>query len=122
MLDRLTQYFSALIFLIALAVVYTNALSPLMTAPNVELIALRKSPERSGDDSLNDLFAEGAWQRGSCKRLQTSHGVLLFENWEQTDDAHWKLWPITVVIGRGMGNDDEEDPVIVEAPEGAELK
>ncbi|TWU48796.1 hypothetical protein Poly51_47000 [Rubripirellula tenax] len=122
MLDRLTHYFSALIFLVASAVIYSNALTPWMSPPDVELIALKKSPVHRTDDSLDDLFPEGAWQRSSCKRLQTAQGVLLFQNWEQTDDSHWKLWPITVVIGRGLTNETADAPIVIDAVEGAELK
>ncbi|QDT04922.1 hypothetical protein K227x_33200 [Rubripirellula lacrimiformis] len=122
MIHSLTHYLSAFVFLLASSVVYQNALSPFMQPPEVESIALKQSAVRRGDDSLADLFPDGSWQRGTCKQLQTSQGVLLFENWEQTDEAHWRLWPITVVIGRGLSATKASEPVIIEAAEGAELK
>ncbi len=122
MVSQLTHYFSALVFLVALSVVYQNVASPMMRPPTFESIAMKESTTLRVDQSLQDLFAEGQWQRGTCKQLQTSQGMLLFENWEQTSNDHWKLWPITVVIGRGLGGSDQQDPVIIDAPQGAELK
>ena len=34
---------------------------------------------RDNDESLKDLFPDGAWQRGLCKQLQTADGMLLFD-------------------------------------------
>lgn len=122
MLLRLTHYFTALVFLIASAVVYQNVLTPWLDAPVVEPVAIKHAKIVRNDDSLKDLFADGAWQRRSCKQLQTSEGMLLFEKWEQTADDQWKLWPVTVVIGRGLSGAKTRDPVVIEAAEGAEIK
>ena len=48
--------------------------------------------------------------------------MLLFENWEQTTSDQWKLWPVTVVMGRGMSSKDSAEPLILEAKQGAEIK
>lgn len=122
MVTRLTQYFSSLVVLVVMALVYQSTFTPMITPPEVESVPLKQSALLRADDSLQDLFAAGSWQLGSCKQLQTSQGMLLFQKWEQTADDHWKLWPITVVIGRGLGADKSEDPIIIEAAEGAELK
>lgn len=122
MMTRLTQYLSALIFLIATACIYQSTFTPWIAPPVVESVAIKPSALLRADDSIKDLFAVGSWQRGSCKQLQTSQGMLLFQKWEQTADDHWKLWPITVVIGRGLGADRSDDPIIIDAAEGAELK
>lgn len=122
MMTRLTQYLSSLIFLIVMAFIYQSTFTPWIEPPTVESVALKPSALLRADDSIKDLFAAGSWQRGSCKQLQTSQGMLLFQKWEQTADDHWKLWPITVVIGRGLGAETSDDPIIIEADQGAELK
>ncbi len=48
--------------------------------------------------------------------------MLLFERWEQVSEDQWKLWPITLVVGRGMSGDLDPEPIILEANEGAEIK
>ena len=75
-------------------------------------------------DALSEIFPEGAWQRGVCKRLQTTSGnfMLLFQNWEQTSDDRWKLWPISVVIGRDQDGQPLQQPVVLEAESGAEIR
>jgi hypothetical protein len=123
MLYRLSNYLVSLVFLGCLAVVYNNIIAPRMAPAALDHVPIAPSKQfGSVETSLHDLFAEGAWQRGTCKRLQTSDGMLLFQNWEQTSVEQWKLWPLTVVIGRGMSADAEGDPVIIDAPQGADIK
>ncbi len=122
MLARITQYLTALIFLSGSAVIYQNVVTPFMRPPKVDVIAMADAPVMRSDHSLGDLFPEGSWQRGRCKTLQTSDGMLLFENWKQIGDDQWKLWPISVVIGRGMSGEQNGSPIIIDAAEGAEIK
>ncbi|KAA1258548.1 hypothetical protein LF1_10680 [Rubripirellula obstinata] len=121
-MKRLTQYLSALILLSALAVVYQNTLVPLIQPPVAESIPIKPAQSLRMDASLTDLFPEGSWQRGSCKVLQTADGMLLFEKWEQTSSDQWKLWPVAVVMGRGMSSKKSSEPLILEANQGAEIK
>ncbi len=121
-MKRLTQYLFALILLSALAVVYQNTLVPLIQPPVAESIPIKPAQSLRMDASLTDLFPEGSWQRGSCKVLQTADGMLLFEKWEQTSSDQWKLWPISVVMGRGMSSNKSTEPLILEANQGAEIK
>lgn len=122
MLKRLRHYMISLTVLSVMALLYNTMFAPLVQPPEVEAIGMAPDPILKTDDSLKDIFAEGAWQRGPCKQLQTADGMLLFQNWEQTDDDQWKLWPVTVVIGRGMSRDKSDAPVILEASDGAEIK
>ena len=122
MLQRLRQYLTCLAFLSVFAAIYNATITPLVRPPMVEAIRLADDPILQADDSLKDIFPDGAWQRGPCKQLQTAEGMLLFQNWQQTDDDQWKLWPVTVVIGRGMSAVKSDAPVILEAAEGAEIK
>ncbi len=87
----------------------------------LNVVAMSEGISERNNDALSDLFADGSWQRGNCKQLQTSDGMLLFQNWQQTADDQWKLWPITVVIGRGMSGVKSAAPVIIESAEGADI-
>lgn len=122
MLLRMTHYVTALLGVLAAAVVYQNTVTPWMQPPKLSVVAMSPHHEERDDSALRDLFAEGSWQRGNCKQLQTSDGMLLFENWQQTSDDQWKLWPITVVIGRGMSGVNSTAPVIIESEKGADIK
>ena len=122
MLQRLRQYLTSLAFLSACALAYNSVVVPWVRPPEVQSIAMATDTILQGDDSLKDIFPEGAWQLGACKQLQTSEGMLLFQNWEQTDNDQWKLWPVTVVMGRGMSASKSDAPVILDAAEGAEIK
>lgn len=122
MFVRWVHYFTSLAIVVGLSVVYQNLLTPWMQPPQIEPVPLKPSAVMRLNDSMADLFAEGTWQRGSCRQLQTSEATLLFEKWEQTADDQWKLWPITVVIGRGLSGIQDRDPILIDAPEGAEIK
>lgn len=122
MLLRLTHYITALVAISALAVIYQNTVTPWVQPPPLSVVAMTEGHSERSDDALGDLFADGSWQRGNCKKLQTSDGMLLFQNWQQTADDQWKLWPITVVIGRGMSGVKTAAPVIIESAEGADIK
>ncbi|TWU43004.1 hypothetical protein Q31b_20390 [Novipirellula aureliae] len=122
MLRKLTHYTTALVFLCAIAAVYQVVVVAWLTPPEIERVAFAPRTQLQLGDTLGDLFAEGSWQRGKCKRLQTADGMLLFENWEQTTTDQWKLWPITVVIGRGSDDQGSNAPIVMEAHQGAELK
>lgn len=122
MLQRLRHYLTSLACIAAMAFVYNALVTPLLEPPELEAVAMAEDPILKVDESLTDVFAEGSWQLGPCKQLQTSDGMLLFQNWEQIDDDQWKLWPVSVVIGRGMSGAKTEAPVILEAAEGAEIK
>lgn len=116
------HYLLALITLVILAGVYRATVDPWLEPPEVQSVPIATLPALRGDDSLADLFPEGAWQRGTCKRLQTSDGVLLFDRWQQTSDDQWKLWPISVVIGRGLSGNTKSEPIVITSDEGAEIR
>lgn len=79
------------------------------------------------DESLVDLYPADAWQRGRSIRLKTQDGMLLFQNWEQNKDDRdggkkWRLWPITMVIGRGLDAKGASQPIVIEAEQGAVIE
>ena len=119
---RIIHYFSALIFLFGSAVIYQNTFVVWMTPHAAQPVPAKPSQQLRSSDSLHDLFAVDSWQRGSCKCLQTAEGMLLFEKWEQSGGDQWKLWPVTVVMGRGMSAKKNDQPIILEAAQGAEIK
>ena len=119
---RATNYVSALLLLCGSMVVYQNVVTPWMQPPIATRVGLPPSQDHDRGVDLSDLFPANAWQQGNCKQLQTSDGLLLFENWSQVSDRQWKLWPITVVIGRGLSGENDPAPVIIDAPQGAEIQ
>tara|TARA_R110002049_G_scaffold27321_2_gene94225 strand:- start:424135 stop:427191 length:3057 start_codon:yes stop_codon:yes gene_type:complete len=121
---KLTHYFSALAVLLVASTVYQWTLTPLLEPPAFDAVPVKTENVMVPADSLAESFPEGAWQRGVCKRLQTTNGnfMLLFKNWEQTSDDRWRLWPITVVIGRSADGQPLQEPVILEAESGAEIR
>ncbi|MFK8114343.1 MAG: hypothetical protein AB8B91_19230 [Rubripirellula sp.] len=123
MLIRFTHYIVSLVFLGCLAVVYQNIIAPQMMPPKFAAVPIKVNADGDFvDASLGDVFPADAWQLDKCKRLQTSDGMLLFQEWKQVAPDQWKLWPMTVVIGRGMSNDASGDPIVIDAPEGANIK
>lgn len=122
MITRLTNYLTALAFLGAMSVAYQNTFVPLVTPETFESVPIRPAQGLVFEDSVKDLFPEGSWQRGSCRCLQTADGMLLFQDWEQSAGDQWKLWPVTVVMGRGLSNEQSAEPLILEADQGAEIK
>ena len=88
---------------------------------------IAKRPLTDNDESLVDLYPEDAWQRGRSIRLKTQDGMLLFQNWEQNagdrgGGKKWRLWPITMVIGRGLDAGGAREPIVIEAEEGAVIE
>ncbi|MCG8653376.1 MAG: hypothetical protein MI861_26290, partial [Pirellulales bacterium] len=121
MLHRTTHYLTALIFLAASSVIYENVIARWMQSPEVTAIGGKRDSGMVTGPALADLFPADAWQLSGCKQLQSSNGVLLFSSWQQISDNQWKLWPVTVVVGRGISADPTTDPVIIDAPQGAEI-
>ncbi|KAA5543798.1 hypothetical protein FYK55_11530 [Roseiconus nitratireducens] len=120
---KLIHYLTALLVLSACATVYREAANRLLRAPEVAIVIPRPPTSKAGlKDSLADLFPAGAWQLGDCKRLLTGNGALLFQNWHQTSEDHWKLEPITIVVGRGLESDGSDAPIVLTAEEGAEVQ
>lgn len=122
MFQRMTHHLIAFAFLAAGSVIYQNLVTPWMEPPDVPSVPPRVvTAGAPTNESVADLFPEDAWQRGSCKQLQSGSAMLLFSNWERVTDDQWKLWPVTVILGRGLSADKTTDPVILEAPQGAEI-
>jgi hypothetical protein len=121
MFARLSQYSTALVTLLAISVVYKSLLTPLTEPAAMEQIEVAPRQPALPDRSLHSLFPEGAWQRGNCRQLQTKDMTLLFQQLEQQTDNRLRLSPVTVVVGHGISGDNEANPIIIEATEGAEI-
>ena len=121
---RLADYVTALALLSVLTVAYLLSVDRWLRVPPATSVGgvRERTVVASDTESLADLFPESAWQRGPCKRLKTSRGMLLFRQWEQTSPNEWKLWPITIVVGRGFEAREEEQPLIIESAEGARIE
>ena len=91
----------ALLVLVAAAAGYQAVVTPWLEPPKVESIGLGGDSVLEIDASILSLFPDDAWQRGVCKQLQTADGMLLFQSWEQVENDQWRLWPVTVIVGRG---------------------
>ncbi len=120
-------------YLIGLAVVVAAAGTYHLTAakwlapPVVDRAPIARRPLTDNDESLADLYPADAWQRGRAIRLKTQDGMLLFQNWEQNKGERdggkkWRLWPITMVIGRGLSADESSEPILIEAADGAVIE
>lgn len=122
------DYFIGLCLVLAAAGGYQITVASWLQPPVVEHAPIAHRPLSDHDESLVDLYPEDAWQRGRSIRLKTQDGMLLFQNWEQnkTDGRDsgkkWRLWPITMVIGRGLDADGAEQPILIEASEGAVIE
>ena len=121
--DNLRNYLLSLATLILCACAYDEAARRLLAIPEFEVVKPKPpTKDESLREELSDLFPEDAWQLADCKRLITSHGTLLFQDWRQISDEQWKLEPLTIVIGRGLAQDDAAAPIVLTADEGAEVQ
>ena len=117
------HYFTALAALSLGATAYQTAADTFLRPMAVTAVAPRTPTEKPTlKSSLTDLFSEDSWQLGDCKRILTSNGALLFKNWHQTSEGHWKLEPVTIVIGRGLSDNPSDAPVVLVAPDGADVQ
>lgn len=123
MLGSLRDYALALLMLLAGLGVYQWTVTRWVTPPVVEQAPIAARTLVADDESLADLFAPTAWQRGRSTRLKTSDGMLLFQECQQVDRTTWRLRPITIVIGRGLSTDRASNqPILIEASEGAVIE
>ncbi|MCO8124414.1 hypothetical protein NHH03_21925 [Stieleria sp. TO1_6] len=117
------NYLTALCVMTLCAGAYRVAASQLLKVPKVTIVAPRPPTEKPElKQGLADLFPADAWQRGDCKRLLTSNGALLCKELRQISEDRWRLEPLTIVIGRGLSDDDADAPIVLTAPEGAEIQ
>ena len=121
-MQNTVHYFTSLILLLGSSLVYQAVTDQVLSPPKVAVMPV-DSNFTSDTNLISDLFDADDWQMsGDCKRLHTNNGVLVFQNLEQTDEEQWKLWPVTLVVGRGLSGSSDPDPIIMDAPNGAELK
>lgn len=118
---RVIHYFTALVALSGMSVVYQNLVTSWMEPPPIERIEMGQRGPAQPDRSLHALFPSGTWQRGQCRQLQTKDMTLLFQELEQQSDDRLRLLPVTVIVGHGMSAEKDPNPVIIEASEGAEI-
>ncbi len=115
----------ALAVLVAAAAIYQGIIAVWLRPPPMQVASTEGRKIEVRDNSLADLFDVNDWQRGRCWRLQTADGTLLFEHWEPTQGLGWKLWPVTIVLGRGLepgGDRPDQPPILIDAPGGAQIE
>jgi hypothetical protein len=76
-------------------------------------------PGIPADPRILELFPEGAWERNNPKMLRTSGGMLLFRDYQPSDDGRLELKPCTVVVF--TPSQGKQRPIILRAPAGAVL-
>ncbi|MEM8913148.1 MAG: hypothetical protein AAGC97_15370 [Planctomycetota bacterium] len=125
MLTSVRDYFVSLGVLLAVMVGYQATVTRLVTPPAVHHAEIAERVLTADDRSIADLFSPQAWERGKAIRLMTDDGMLLFRNHEQIDDGEgktWKFWPITIVLGRGLSPQPDEEPILIQAAAGAQIE
>lgn len=127
MASSFRDYLVGLVVIVAAAGGYHFTAGKWLEPPVVEHAPIAERPLTDNDESLADLYPPDAWQRGRAIRLKTQDGMLLFQNWEQNKDDRdggkkWRLWPITMVIGRGLAANGSPEPILIEAAEGAVIE
>jgi len=118
---RIVHYCTALVTLSGMSVVYQNLVTPLLQPPQIEAIPMANRSTARVDRSLHALFPRGAWQRSNCRELKTSNMTLLFREYEQKSDDRLILKPVTVIVGHGLSTEQQANPIIVDAQQGAEI-
>ncbi len=121
------DYLVGLTLVIVAAGGYQITAAKWLEPPAIEAAPIAKRSLNDSDESLADLFPADDWRRGRAIRLKTQDGMLLFQNWEQNKGERdggkkWRLWPLTMVIGRGLAADDAHEPILIEAAEGAVIE
>ncbi len=71
-------------------------------------------PGLPADPRILRLFPEGAWERNNPKMLKTSGGMLLFQDYQPSDDGRLELKPCTVVVF--TPSQGKQRPIILRAP------
>jgi len=127
MAGPIRDYFLGLSLILVAGGGYQITAAKWLMPPTVEHAPIASRPLNDHDESLADLYPEDAWQRGRSIRLKTQDGMLLFQNWEQNKDERdggkkWRLWPITMVIGRGLAANGSDEPILIEAEDGAVIE
>ena len=105
------DYLVGLTLVVVAAGGYQFTAAKWLKPPAIEAAPIAIRSLNDSDESLADLYPADAWQRGRAIRLKTQDGMLLFQNWEQRKGEReggkkWRLWPLTMVIGRGLAADD----------------
>ncbi|QEG42228.1 hypothetical protein [Roseimaritima ulvae] len=117
MAAKLLNFATALAVLSACALVYHLTVVRWLEPPEVELAEITHVRQTAGPTRVEEMFAEGSWQRTARKRLTIKdQGYVLFSERKQITPSQWRVWPVTVVMQR-----DGKPSVILDAPEGADV-
>jgi len=77
-------------------------------------------------EALRPLFRPGSWELGDPKILESDQVKLLIQDYENLDNGVMKITRCTIILTPSQGDASEEQQIrqaiILEAPEGAELK
>jgi hypothetical protein len=81
-------------------------------------------PPLSPDDEHQRWFREGDWERGPCSILLTSHGKILFDDYQIIDSQTWLVFPFSMVLQRETDGaaDVPLPPLVLRSEKGARLR
>ncbi len=117
MAAKLLNFTTALAVLSVLALVYHLTIVRWLEPPDVELAEITHVSQVATPSHVDEMFAEGSWQRTARKRLTIQNqGYVLFSERKQVTPSQWRVWPVTVVMQR-----DGKPSVIMDAPQGADV-
>ncbi len=132
-MTRWIRTFVTAVAFVAIYWVYAGAVVPLIEPTATYRNGGDESPGEGFSDrvqlDLSEFFGEGDWQLGErCKTVETAQGILLFRKFDRSDDGSIKLTPLTLILRPSNESNSDETmkpaghPVILDAPEGAELR
>ncbi|MEM9828431.1 MAG: hypothetical protein AAF958_17710 [Planctomycetota bacterium] len=121
MIRRIRDAALAALVLALAFLIYRSTLGVWLRPPQADAVPLKPFVASRPVENIGDLFEQGQWQSESCMRIQTLGEMLLFKKWEPLGQNGWKLKPVTIVIGRGLEPSGDQDPIILESEEGAEI-
>lgn len=124
MFKKIRQYLIALTVVLAMAVAYQTLVTPQLHPPEVKWMhAAAMPPLTRFNDSIKGLFPDDdCWQRNGCTILKTVDGMLLFRDWVDLENNKFRLSPLSIVVGDGLKSGGSTAPVIIDAPQGAEIQ
>ena len=84
--------------------------------PDVQMSGLREGP-------LGVLFKEGSWELDNPKILESDCAMLLLQEYKTLPDGRVRLTPCTMIFfSSGEDSASPRRPIVLQAPEGAELE
>ncbi len=124
----IAQYLIALAMTVAAYGGYVSWLAPQIEGapPVIHGIAASDHKLPEDDRAAKELSAwlpADSWELGTCKTLRTEDTTLYFRDYVTLEDGAVQIYPLTIVIAQGQGQDQEKQPpIIIRAAEQALLR